>query len=108
MARRYITNPAGMAALKRSAAAARAAEDAGDEMKRQISRTAVDSGIVQGRGRFSGLEVEDGADAKGPYARVGSSYFATLIEEFGSANNPPYHTFRRAAEAVGLRFKGGR
>lgn len=46
-------------------------------------------------------------DPKGLEVTVYSSDWAAHLVEFGSANNPAYSPFRRAASSLGLRLRGG-
>lgn len=51
---------------------------------------------------------ETGQDRDGAYSTVATRAWWWHFVEFGSINNPPYAPFRRAAQALGLRWEDSR
>lgn len=69
----------------------------------------VESNAPKHTGAFAGsiTKTAPKPDPKGLRVRVYSTDWAAHLVEYGSANNPAYSPFRRAASSLGLRLLGG-
>lgn len=104
---RFRLNERGVDELvQRDAGVRRYLDDAADQVVSQVESQAERFARTR---RFAQSIEKTGveADRRGARVTVHSTDFAAHIVEFGSANNPPYGPFRKAASALGLRLKGG-
>lgn len=101
---KFALNPAGVDQVVGSSGVVGHLERVGSEVVRSV-----ESHAPTHTGDFAGSITKTGVkpDRRGLRLIVYSTDWAAHLVEFGSANNPAYSPFRRAASSLGLRLRGG-